>query len=69
MYSKILVVLELFTGEQISNDINKMSDQNDILDDLVEGAMEDNVIVRDYKAACVIEDHGKGKTLKNKDKK
>jgi len=57
------------TGEEISNDISMMRDQYDILDDLVEGSLEDNVFIRDYKGARVIDDYGKGKTLKNKDKK
>ena len=55
------------SGEDITNDIGVMRHQFDILDDLVEGSMEDNTFIRDYRAARLIDDFGKGKTLKNKD--
>ena len=55
-------------GEDISNNISEMRHQLDILDDLVEGSLEDNTFIRDYKAARLIDDYGKGKTLKNKAK-
>ena len=53
------------SGEDISNNISEMRHQLDILDDLVEGSLEDNTFIRDYKAARLIDDYGKGKTLKN----
>jgi len=57
------------SGEDITNDIGVMRHQFDILDDLVEGSLEDNTFIRDYKVARLIDDYGKGKTLKNKDEK
>ena len=45
-----------------------MRHQFDILADLVEGSLDDNTFIRDYKAARLIDDYGKGKTLKNKPK-
>ena len=56
------------SGEDISNNISEMRNQLDILDDLVEGSLDDNTFIRDYKAARLIDDYGKGKTLKNKAK-
>jgi len=56
------------SGEDISYNIGEMRHQLDILDDLVEGSLDDNTFIRDYKAARLIDDYGKGKTLKNKAK-
>jgi len=56
------------SGEDISKDISEIRHQLDILDDLVEGSLDDNTFIRDYKAARLIDDYGKGKTLKNKPK-
>ena len=56
------------SGEDIADDIAEIRHQLDILDDLVEGSLEDNIFIRDYKAARLIDDYGKGKTLKNKAK-
>ena len=56
------------SGEDISYNISEMRHQLDILDDLVEGSLDDNTFIRDYKAARLIDDYGKGKTLKNKPK-
>ncbi len=55
------------SGEDISNDIGVIRHQLDILDDLVEGSLEDNTFIRGYRVARLIDDYGKGKTLKNKD--
>jgi len=55
------------SGEDITDDIGVMRHQLDILDDLVEGSLEDNTFIREYIAARLIDDYGKGKTLKNKD--
>ena len=55
------------SGEDIANDISGMHHQFDILDDLVEGTLEDNTFIREYRVARLIDDYGKGKTLKNKD--
>jgi len=56
------------SGEDIANDIGMMRHQLDILDDLVEGSLEDDTFIREYRVARLIDDFGKGKTLKNKDK-
>jgi len=56
------------SGEDIADDIAEIRHQLDILDDLVEGSLEDDTFIREYKAARLIDDYGKGKTLKNKDK-
>ena len=56
------------SGEDIFDSIGDMRHQFDILDDLVEGLLDDQTFIRDYKAARLIDDYGKGKTLKNKDK-
>ena len=56
------------SGEDIANDIGMMRHQLDILDDLVEGSLEDNTFIREYKVSRLTDDYGKGKTLKNKDK-
>lgn len=56
------------SGEDIVNDINDIRHQFDILDDLVEGALDDNTFIREYKGARLIDDYGKGKTLKNNPK-
>ena len=37
---------ELFTADEIYNDISKKCDRYDILDDLVEVALQDNIFVR-----------------------
>src|SRR5665648_64695 len=55
------------SGEDIANDIGVIRHQLDILDDLVDGTLEDNTFIREYRAARLIDDFGKGKTLKNKD--
>lgn len=55
------------SGEDIANDIGVIRHQLDILDDLVEGFLEDNTFIRGYRVARLIDDYGKGKTLKNKD--
>lgn len=55
------------SGEDIANDIGALRHQLDILDDLVEGSLEDNTFIREYKASRLIDDYGRGKTLKNKD--
>ena len=55
------------SGADITDDISAMRHQLDILDDLVEGSLEDNTFIREYKATRLIDDYGKGKTLKNKD--
>jgi|SRR5665647_60342 len=53
-------------GEDISNNISGIRHQFDILDDLIEGLLEDSTFIREYKEARLIDDFGKGKTLKNK---
>jgi len=53
-------------GEDISNNISGIRHQFDILDDLIEGFLEDGTFIREYKEARLIDDFGKGKTLKNK---
>jgi len=55
------------SGEDIANDIGVIRHQVDILDDLVEGTLEDTTFIRGYTVARLIDDYGKGKTLKNKD--
>ena len=54
------------SGVDISENIREIRHQLDILDDLIEGLLEDNTFIRDYKASRLIDDFGKGKTLKNK---
>jgi len=54
------------SGEDITNGIGVIRHQLDILDDLVEGSLEDNTFIREYRAARLIDNFGKGKTLKNK---
>ena len=56
------------SGEDISDHISEIRHQLDILDDLIEGLMDDATFIRDYKTARLIDDYGKGKTHKNKDK-
>ncbi len=56
------------SGDDIANNISDMRHLIDILDDLVEGLLDDQSFIRDYIAARLIDDYGKGKTLKNKDK-
>lgn len=53
-------------GEDISNNISDLRHQLDILDDIVEGLLEDNTFIREYKEARLIDNFGTGKTLKNK---
>jgi len=55
------------SGEDIANDIGVIRHQLDILDDLVEGTLEDTTFIRGYRVARLIDDFGRGKTLKNKD--
>ena len=55
------------SGVDIADDIGEIRHQLDILDDLVEGSLEDNTFIREYRATRLIDDYGKGKTLKNKD--
>jgi hypothetical protein len=55
------------SGVDIADDIGEIRHQLDILDDLVEGSLEDNPFIREYQATRLIDDYGKGKTLKNKD--
>lgn len=62
------IISKFSSGEDISKNISEMRHQLDILDDLVEGSLEDNTFIRDYIAARLIDDYGKGKTLKNKAK-
>ena len=56
------------SGQDIANSIGIMRHQFDLLDDLVEGLLENDTFIRDYKAVRMIDDFGKGKTLKNKEK-
>jgi len=56
------------SGVDIADDIGEIRHQLDILDDLVEGSLEDDTFIREYRVARLIDDFGKGKTLKNKDK-
>lgn len=56
------------SGQDIANHIGSMRHQFNLLDDLVEGLLDEETFIRDYKAARMIDDFGKGKTLKNKDK-
>ena len=53
-------------GEDILDNISEIRHQLDILDDLIEGLLEDSTFIREYKEARLIDDFGKGKTLKNK---
>ena len=53
-------------GVDILNNISEIRHQYDILDDLIEGFLEDGTFIREYKEARLIDDFGKGKTLKNK---
>jgi hypothetical protein len=53
-------------GRDIGTLISGLREKLDILDDLVEGLIDDDGFIARYKSLRVIIDHGKGKTLKNK---
>lgn len=56
------------SGDDVEFHISNLRHQLDVLDDLVEGLIEDETFIRDYKTARIIVDYGKGKTLKNKER-
>jgi len=59
-------IIKTSSGVDISENISGIRHQLDILDDLIEGLLEDSTFIREYKEARLIDDFGKGKTLKNK---
>jgi hypothetical protein len=54
--------------DDVAVHISNLRTKLDLLDDLVEGLMDDDAFIRSYKSARAIDDYGKGKTLKNKEK-
>lgn len=53
------------SGEELMAIISRIRKNLDILDDLVEGLIDDEGFIARYKASRRIVDYGKGKTLKN----
>jgi DNA-binding transcriptional MerR regulator len=57
---------KLNTGREISSLISQLREKFDILDDLVEGLIDNDGFISRYKSLRSIIDYGVGKTLKNK---
>lgn len=56
------------SGEEIDEDIANLRIMLDILDDLIEGIIDDEGFIARYKSLRKIPSYGKGKTLKNPEK-